>query len=124
MNEIEKYKNLPSVQFSDAGKTLTISQKLLLELLTEKLKKNEPITKDDIKEWYLNTVKNKAEIWNNHDHYDYEKRCWIPIRYKPEEYYKKNTWRWETNAMGQFKAVLGACIIKGKLLAIPLIEIE
>lgn len=96
---------------------LTVGQKKLLALMQNKISSNTPITLEDIKDTYYDAV-NRNGYMNWH--------VWetgYRQRQISKEQFKLNCWSKE-KSIQWFKSNLGACILKGKLLVIPIIEIE
>lgn len=123
MNEVSKISELKPASFEGKDR-LTREQRKLLELLKEKIHSNLPITRNDILEFYITnikkspTYKNYARKWDaqyrgySTDFNDYDIRFW------------KDKYGIMTLALQWFKNNLGAVIIKGKVLIIPVIELN
>lgn len=124
--EVAKVCELKPVSFEKA-KELTKGQKMLVELLIKKATANELLTRVDIVNLYLNVEPriyyryirrevrpysmNSAFAGQFYDHDIYEKEPMTIEHYDT----KKKAYQW-------FKNNLATCIIKGKILAIPIIE--
>lgn len=120
MIEIIKTSSLQPASFEN-NKPLSYGQKNLLKLLTDKINNKEVVTKEDIVECYWEAVcDNDGKIIRWEDRYvglPDQKWKQIPIEYN------KNSYKIKSAAMQWFKTNLGNCILKGKLLVIPVIEI-
>lgn len=112
---VEKISPLTPVPFDGSLSSLTVGQRNLLALLSEHLKNGQPITRDDIAECYIKSIAPNG------------KRTWV---YKDGRYqhvhvfFKKDMWSVRTKSIMWFKQNLGSCIIKGKILAIPVIDVK
>lgn len=120
------YDTLP-VSFSDRREVkMTDPQKALVAFLKNKANSNEMITRADILDFYITHVRGGEyfKIYGQKPHpdprythtiYDFSNWTW-------------GKWRDQYNisscAVTWFKNNLGSCILKGKLLAIPVIEID
>lgn len=124
MKDISKFiDNLPVKQFEGNNRSNTIFQVKCLELLTNHLKANKAIRRDDIIQWYMDCLAFKHPKGIQDNWYSREDNRWyfdiIPLN----KHYEQNAYKYDARAISYFKNVLGQCIINGKLLAIPLIEI-
>ncbi len=119
MNEIVKLSDLKPVSFIAHKEEikLTSGQALLLKLMKDKLSAGEAITIDDIKSCYYEHF-NRDGYLNHYNFFTTERM----IKISKEEFINERYWSRSTS-MQWFKSNLGACIIKGKLLVIPIIEI-
>ncbi len=117
MQELAKKSEIKPVSFDRSLRGVTHRQTLILKLLSDRLKEGSPVTKADIRDIYARSHSedgfafvrqycNIDGVWGYH-------KVRVDLR---------THWRGETNAMQWFKTNLGSCIIKGKLLAIPVIE--
>lgn len=129
MNEITRRSDVKAVSFS-ANNRITPQIKLVIALIKQSIERNKPISKEDI----INTYCDYREM------HPYAPHRRLPIFYKEEWKYSNNsrivsykeisraeyatTYTARLNAMQWFKGNLAAAIIKGKLLVIPIIEIE
>ena len=117
MNGIEKKSNLKPVSFDNGGRGLTKGQQMLLNLLSEKLKNNEPITKEDVTDLYINVQCPKRRAYRYGQLPD---GTWGMM----EKDIDNTDWTMRYSSRQWFKNNLGSCIVKGKLLAIPVIDIS
>lgn len=104
---------------------LTSAQKALLKLLQTKLTKKEVITKEDILTLYLLEVKG-SETYRKygtkpHPNPEYTHRITDYDNYTTHKW--REVYGIQNTAVNWFKNNLGSCIIKGKLLVIPVIEL-
>jgi hypothetical protein len=90
-------------------------------LIKKKISEGHPITQNDILETYLDF------IFKDTDHAErtvYKNHVWGKHPVTRSEYKESSTYSLPRQAAEWFKKNLGAAIIAGKLLAIPVIEIE
>lgn len=122
---------LKAVSFN-SEKKLTKGQQALVKLLVDKAGKQEMLTRDDIAELYTTIEK---RIYHKFIKYELVDHHPLDCRYGKE---KHKVGKYETvvltkdnignyydtrqRAMNWFKSNLATCIIKGKILAIPIIE--
>ncbi len=118
-----KNSDLKPVSFDKGLRGLTVGQCNLMEMLIKHLNEGISITKDDIIDCYVKSVAVNGMA----------KRLLFNFSFDDDNNqpnYKNKivdiTKRWDTKgkAMIWFKQNLGACIIKGKLLAIPIINMD
>lgn len=122
-NQITKISNLTPASFENPNVGLTKEQGKLLELLKERVHSNTPITRDCILDFYLQNVK-KSEGYKRHlQKYNHAMQRW---EYTGETEVRlwKNEYNIKSQAVQWFKNNLGAVIIKGKILIIPIIEAD
>lgn len=122
MSEIVTVSTGRAVGFDNSFKGLAKGQANIMQMLTEHLKENKPITREDIAECYAKTTAPTGyKIMRNYrrntitDQYEY---------FTEKIKYDKDHWQAKWYSINWFKSNLGACILKGKLLAIPVIEIN
>jgi hypothetical protein len=122
MNEIQRQLSAASFKNNDRS---TKQVDLIVDLLTNSIKENRQITIEDIIETFLvwkEQVGKKLILaqWNS----GYQERNEHHYKYK-EVSKKEFAQHWETKqkARNWFKTNLGAAIIRGKILAIPVIDI-
>lgn len=116
-NELIRQSDIKPVAFNDIMVNRPrFSGHYLLKLLKDKMEAGQPITRDDISETYIKTCSKDGVT--------------IRIRYNLH-FGKTNAIQADKShpivkqrALAWFKLNLGAAIIKGKLLVIPIIEIE
>lgn len=106
-----------AVSFTEERNKLSRSQDIIFELLTDKLSKKEPINRDDIIDAYFKAVsKDGKTIRVRSCLYSTQFfQCLFVDRSHPEAKKRAITW---------FKDNLGGCILKGKMLIIPVINIK
>ena len=119
--EKRKIENFTPINFDNSQVKMTKGQKNLLKMLSNALETNTPISREDIFNCWAKQYPNKQSI-REVSKFDWENNKWVynHVKYKIE---------WEngydkTTSMAWFKNNLGSCILKGKLLAIPVINIE
>lgn len=107
-----------------AKKRYDLQTNLVIKLLQKSIEAKSPVTLNDIIDCYLDFVfRNGSSVerssyrvtnWQERDRRQYFTR----------EELKAKKWYIEDESLNWFKKNLGAAIIKGKILAIPIIEIE
>lgn len=124
MSDIVIQNTTQAVSFSGIKDRLTLGQKNLIKLFVEKLKAQQPITKFDITKCYIDSLYPQRHVrkWNNYSDYDSVLKQWSGGYYI--DVADENKEHWQMAAMQWFKLNIGSCIIKGKIIAIPIIEIE
>lgn len=131
---IARQSDIKAVSFSGRNNT-TPQIKLVIDLIKESIASNNPITKEDIIRIYIDwrlTTRNSILSLEKFSHTEakyneYWKKITDHSVYKyfevsREEYAKH--WGTANLARGWFKNNLASAIIKGKLLVIPIIDIE
>jgi hypothetical protein len=124
MNQLSKISNSKPASF-DSNSITTQGQFALVNFLKTKVEKGEIITRDDIVDFYIANVKGSEyyKVYGLKPHSNPEYRHSV-IDY---DNYSVKKWRdkynIKTTALMWFRNNLGSCILKGKLLAIPVIEI-
>lgn len=98
---------------------LSKSELAIYELMTKRISEKQPITTDDIMDTYFDTISvdNKILIRWNLGSYMYGGKT-------GHAYLERGDSRLKQKALTWFKQNLAGCIIKGKLLVIPIIEID
>jgi len=113
--------NINAASFYSKEDGLTDGQRYLLNLLTKRIKENVPITREDITDCYFHSCsKDGKTIRVREFNYSaYGGNTFKGVRYltNQDKYIQQKALVW-------FKQNLGTCIIKGKLLVIPVIDIE
>ena len=123
-NEIAVQSDLQAASFSSGLTKAELQIKLVFKLLSYSIKEKKAITKNDIIECYLDyifhgdedIIYRKALDWKQYN----PDMTGNVTRYTIRE---KHNWYCERSALEWFKKNLGAAILKGKLLVIPIIEI-
>lgn len=106
----------------EIGKTeLRYPEEQLMKLMIHHIKQSKPLTKPDITELWLYLYRERSEMW-------YERNVYEDRKFVRREriYYKVDKFNSgaQLDAMTWFKRTLANCIIKGKMLAIPVIQID
>ncbi len=107
--------NVRAISF-EKSKELTSGQKALMKLIIAKAEAQEMLTRDEILKLYLSTAKRYYSSWSlgSTGRARYQAVTTRELTYDD---------KWATSqAMQWFKNNLATCIIKGKILAIPIIE--
>jgi len=89
-------------------------------MLTTHLKENKPIMKDDIVSCYIESI-HPNKVRNTTEWYWCKEENMTRGRFV-EKQLTVNDWETRSLAMLWFKTNLGSCILKGKLLVIPVIN--
>ena len=118
MTDVIKSSELSAASFIDIKDNLSYGQRNLLQLLKEKISSNTAITKSDIIDCYIKSCSKDGKT--------------IRYRYNLSQKYGSIVCRYFTKedkeilrfAKSWFQNNLGACILKGKLLVIPIIDIN
>lgn len=120
MSELEQVTDYKPIVFADQKPMLTYAQNLIYKLLVQRAEENEPVIKQDIDYIFA--------IYQSHDHQG-SRFVWIRCWYKGEFIRRRftieqaQTKSYITDrSMPWFKHNLASCIIKGKLIAIPVIN--
>lgn len=124
--ELVKQNISTAVSFDNKKDVLREVEKKLILLLRESIEKSKPITKDIILDFYIKNIK-KSETYKTygkkpHPDYRYTFQVTDYDNYKIHKY--RDDYNIKTIALQWFKANLGSVIIKGKILIIPIIEID
>lgn len=123
MSDIVLQSDMRPVSF-EKQKQLTKGQKAIVDMLIQKAKSGEMLTKDDIYKLWLSVEKRYHRIWHyygpNPGRSPSQAASTIELTIDNMMVYSG----YITNAMQWFKNNLATCIIKGKILAIPVIEDE
>lgn len=119
--DIQKISPLTPVNFNGIKNNDSFSVQLIIELLSKSIQESIPITIDDIRSLYIEysmTVKRHRSglIWKQDEN---GKFCYQYAKTK-EEWLR---WGSKRRAITWFKQNLGSAILKGRILAIPIIEI-
>lgn len=107
------------VSFAPQLRGLTKGEINLMEMLLHHLKENKPIKIEDIAECYL---KSTGYTKRHEEFFRYDQIEKRHIYHIVERTYTAKDYYAHRNGRTWFKSNLGNCILKGKLLAIPVIE--
>lgn len=132
MTELIKENHTEIVSFDSYKPKLTDANKLILKFLKDAYENKTIISKDDICELYIkwkfqnpNKIPHYKDNWGNYwseyhkSHIRSNKRI---LTYITKEVWL-NKWGNKTKCVQWFKNNLGAVILKGKLVVLPIIEI-
>lgn len=117
--------DLKPIPIGSNGIKLTQNQSNLLTFLKSRIVHNKPITRKCILNFYISYVKG-SEFYAS-PIYDYVERngekiwAWTG---KNKDARWRDEWNIENQAITWFSSNLGKCILKGKIIALPVIEIE
>lgn len=115
-----KQKFLPMV-LETTRNTLTPSQQAIMELLTKSINEKRPVSREAIVDAYTTTLHPSGETTIRYETYNWEQRKYEKVAKKVVV---KEDWRTAQKAISWFKNNLATCIIKGRILILPVIEIE
>lgn len=118
---IQKQSDLKPAPFDSSFSRLTKGQTLLLNMIRKHIDENKPITREDIAECYGEAMGTK-ELMEYEGHYD-ENGKWQSRFYRAMVDVSKDEHRKKWRSLQWFKLNIGACIMKGKLIVLPVIEI-
>lgn len=118
MNELVKHSGLQPASFDDGKRKDTYAIQLVIDLLKRKIKTGTPVTIDDIRGIHAD-YSMKRDL--HRAGYKYENGQWIKAKTKQEWL---DNWSSQYRAIPWFKTQLGAAILKGRLLVIPVIDLE
>lgn len=124
-NQIAKLSDLKPASFDDRAIRMTDAQSALIIFIKENAEKGEIITRDKLLDFYIEKVKGSEhyKVYGQKPHPNpiYTHMITDYDNYKLKKW--RDDWNIKTQAIQWFKNNLGACILKGKLLAIPIIEV-
>ena len=120
MNKITTSTERRPVRFDDRIVALTPGQKNIIDLITYHLKRKSDIQNDDILECYIKSVSDngkqrKVGLQEKNGKKQYGEYTITLTKYSQGINQKARQW---------YKANLGKCVIKGRLLVIPVINFE
>lgn len=112
--------DLIPASFESATVRMTQGQLNLLKMLSKHIENRQPIKREDIIAIYCSTFFPKGIKVHRTEHWNGEAWTWKvkevnAIEHFTSGYYYATPMQW-------FKNNLGSCIIKGKILAVPIIE--
>lgn len=108
-------------QVADVG--LSPGQRRLIDLLKLRINQSQPITRDDITSLWFDVCRPDRIKFVRNDQFDPILRRWVNYGYNKVAVGLDDPWA--RNCSRQwFLTNLGNCIVKGRLLAIPVIEME
>ena len=113
--ELQTISNLNPVSFSKRSETLSIAQKKILLLLSNSIKDGKQVNVDDILDCYFECIGKDGKILIRGN---FSTSAFF------HQYVEKSHPTAKARAVSWFKTNLGSCIIKGRLLAIPIIDIS
>jgi hypothetical protein len=128
MSSIEKEAKVQAVQIEPNGlsrQRITGNQQILMDLILTCLKESTPITMDAIIKAYRasDTWYSKANEFNVYGFHEVNGKHVYASRTVPWDHPNARH-TMEFRAMSWFRSNLGSCIVKGKLIAIPVIEAQ
>lgn len=122
--EIQNISSLQPANFSIMKDNSSLQITLIVNLLSDSIKNQQPICKSDVINTYVEwKFTSKEGVYIEKDVKDPITGTWsYPyVKVDKEEY--RSHWRTVTLAKQWFKSNLGAAIIKGRLLVIPIIDL-
>jgi hypothetical protein len=114
--ELAKTEN--RIEIADRSMDLTLAQKACYDFIVDKINSKEIITRKSIVEIYKNKILRNKTYWTND---------WVGDEYKLVQKLKKDrneTYYIRPAAMQWFKSSIGALVVRGKFLVLPVIDIE
>lgn len=123
MNEIVQHSELKPASFQNGSDRTYLQTKIIVDLLKRGVEEQRMLTRDDIIKCYVDFAQRdnkKLMVWRWKDSGDGWRNHHVEL--SPEEY--ANEWLVRQRAITWFKQNLGAAIMKGKVLAIPIIDID
>jgi hypothetical protein len=128
MNELQKIEKqeLRAASFSGGSDRTYVQTKLIIDLLQNSLSQGKAITRDDILNCYLDFVYGQKRSiykfggWKWSPYYNRE----VETRVAVDREEAKTVYGAKIQAIQWFKSNLGAAILKGKVLAIPVIDLD
>lgn len=116
--QLEKVNNLTPASFGRGGDRTYLQTKYIVALLAAAIKESRVITRDDIINCYIDYKLNGRESFSIRE-WNYQLQREVLNEYNRNTFMKR---LWKPTAIQWFKNNLGAAIIKGRILAIPVIE--
>lgn len=123
MNGIQKISDLKPAVIQADGRRPTASHELLIKFLIKCSNEHKIIDRDSILELYMYTRFGKAKLISIQHTPMYSRFRDDPDKMITRDQFKRE-YRVPSLAMSWFKSALGACIIKGRIIALPVINIE
>ncbi len=123
-NQIVKKSNLTPASFNVGKDTLTPAQTALLKLMQEKIEAKIPIDSEDIVNIYIKEIK-KKETYRQYKYLYFDNKygsIYSQTEYEIRTY--RDDWDIKVISRQWFKLNIGSVIIKGRLLVVPIIEID
>jgi hypothetical protein len=122
MLELQKISDFQAANFQANTKEDTLQVKLVIKLLTDSIKTNTIITLDDIKDIHAEYVMASKRNGTGYGWFidDDGKKSWRRAKSKEEW---KSSHCYDSLSLTWFKNNLGQAILKGRLLAIPVIQL-
>ncbi len=117
---ISTISNISPASFSQRGNRTFLQTEYICKLLTWGIENNIAITRDDIIDCYVDFRFHNVEIVREM-YFDFFEKTYVHKEYTKEQFRKKV---YRPTALGWFKNNLGAAILKGSILAIPIINID
>lgn len=124
MNEVQKISDLKPISFGTDIRFMPPGVKHIVVLLTNSIKNSTQITRTDILNCYVDFVletkcKLTKEVYVGRNEAGYS--VWDTLEITKEEWC--NLYGKKTQSLTWFQSNLGRAIVRGKILAIPIIEI-
>lgn len=124
-NQLNKLSNARAVSFIDKARS-TPQETIIIDLIKLSIENNKPITQDEIIEAYVTWKEAKDGILIEKTYLHHNPGSYH-ISWEKKEITRNEfaaLWATKIQARTWFKSNLTGAIIKGKLLVIPIIEIE
>lgn len=123
MTNITKVSNLKPVSFEVPVNRLTPAQTEMLKLLKKCIEEKKILNRDVVLDFYIKHIK-KSESYTLTHRWDWIDGGYIRIKIVPELHLWKEEYMIGYHAKTWFQRNLGAVIMKGKLLVIPIINLD
>ena len=117
--EIARLEDVKPASFTVTKEQEYPQVKVVIDLLVSATKEQRAITKEDIVRVYANF---KCRKTGTYSRWEWKNGVWANHPNTPEELIKD--WRIQYHSITWFKNVLGMAIIRGKLLVIPIIDLD
>jgi hypothetical protein len=115
-NSVENISSIQPASFARRWDKISDGQDKILRLLQKRIEENKPITTEDIVDCYFATTSKDGLTVRVRGNFSYDSFFCHDV--------PKTNGTARNRAIIWFKQNLGSCIIKGRLLAIPIIEID
>lgn len=113
-------KPIQTVSFDTGANKSTLSVRLVLELIKDSLENKKPITIEDIRMAYARYAMTVKRCGTG-EYYSREKGKYVFCK-TIDEWYSR--YAYKEKAINWFRGNLGSAILKGKLMVIPVIDLE
>lgn len=116
--ELVKYSELKPASFQNRTDRTLLQTELIIQLLTNAINEGKVIDKHDIIDCYVKWVFREGRVVTIQKMQDWK---WVDLIVDEEDF--KKEYYTPSKDLNWFKSNLGAAILKGRILAIPVIKI-